>query len=193
MTLINESGLYSLIISSKMPNAKKFKHWVTSEVLPTIRKTGGYVDNDDLFIGTYLPHADERTTLLFRSTLAALKSMNKRIDEMRPKEIFADAVSVSDDSILVGALAKIIRQNGVEIGQKRLFAWMRDKGYLMKTGRDRNLPTQKAMERGLFNIKERTINNPDGTIRITKTVLVTGKGQLYFINKFLAQENEKHA
>lgn len=109
---------------------------------------------------------------------------------MKPKELFADAVSVSDDAILVGALAKIIKQNGVDIGQKRLFSWMREGGYLMKGGRDRNLPTQKSMEKGLFKIKERTISNPDGSVRITKTVLVTGKGQQYFIGKFLSPRAE---
>lgn len=184
--LINESGLYSLILSSKLESAKQFKRWITNEVLPSIRKTGGYVNNDDLFISTYLPYADDQTKALFKSTLATVKNLNSRIEQMRPKEIFADAVSVSDDSILIGALAKIIKQNGVEIGQKRLFNWMRDHAYLMKSGRDYNLPTQKAMELGLFKIKERTINNPDGSVRITKTVLVTGKGQQYFINKFLA-------
>lgn len=184
--LINESGLYSLILSSKLESAKQFKRWITNEVLPSIRKTGGYVNNDDLFISTYLPYADDQTKALFKSTLATVKNLNSRIEQMRPKEIFADAVSVSDDSILIGALAKIIKQNGVKIGQKRLFNWMRDHAYLMKSGRDYNLPTQKAMELGLFKIKERTINNPDGSVRITKTVLVTGKGQQYFINKFLA-------
>ena len=169
-----------------MPGADEFESWIFDEVLPSIRKTGGYVNNDDLFISTYLPYADDQTKALFKSTLATVKNLNSRIEQMRPKEIFADAVSVSDDSILIGALAKIIKQNGVEIGQKRLFNWMRDHAYLMKSGRDYNLPTQKAMELGLFKIKERTINNPDGSVRITKTVLVTGKGQQYFINKFLA-------
>ena len=108
---------------------------------------------------------------------------------MRPKEIFADAVSASDTAILIGELAKIIKQNGVDIGQNRLFEWMRKNGYLIsRKGTDYNMPTQKSMELGLFEIKERTINNPDGSVRITKTVLVTGKGQQYFINKFLGKE-----
>lgn len=186
MTFITEGDIYRLAAKSKLPGADEFESWIFDEVLPSIRKTGGYVNNDDLFISTYLPYADDQTKALFKSTLATVKNLNSRIEQMRPKEIFADAVSVSDDSILIGALAKIIKQNGVEIGQKRLFNWMRDHAYLMKSGRDYNLPTQKAMELGLFKIKERTINNPDGSVRITKTVLVTGKGQQYFINKFLA-------
>ena len=115
-------------------------------------------------------------------------AQRQRIGEMRPKEIFADAVSVSDDSILIGSLAKLIKQNGVDMGQKRLFSWLRDNSFLMKRGRDYNLPTQKAMELGLFKIKERTITNPDGSVKITKTVLVTGKGQQYFVNKFLMRK-----
>ena len=185
MTFITEGDIYRLAAKSKLPGADEFESWIFDEILPTMRKTGGYVNNDDLFINTYLPYADDQTKALFKSTLATVKNLNSRIEQMRPKEIFADAVSVSDDSILIGALAKIIKQNGIEIGQKRLFNWMRDHAYLMKSGRDYNLPTQKAMELGLFKIKERTINNPDGSVRITKTVLVTGKGQQYFINKFL--------
>lgn len=183
---IPENIFYRLAMKAKNAAAETFQAKVADEIIPSIRKTGGYVNNDDLFISTYLPYADDQTKALFKSTLATVKNLNSRIEQMRPKEIFADAVSVSDDSILIGALAKIIKQNGVEIGQKRLFNWMRDHAYLMKSGRDYNLPTQKAMELGLFKIKERTINNPDGSVRITKTVLVTGKGQQYFINKFLA-------
>ena len=187
INFISEGDIYRLAAKSKLPGAEEFESWIFDDVLPTMRKTGGYVSNDDLFISTYLPYADEQTKLLFQSTLATVKNLNHRIEQMRPKEIFADAVSVSDDSILIGALAKIIKQNGVDMGQKRLFCWMRENGYLMKAGRDYNLPTQRAMELGLFKIKERTINNPDGSVRITKTVLVTGKGQQYFINKLLAQ------
>lgn len=183
---VNEPGLYALVLGSRKPEAKHFKRWITHEVIPAIRRTGGYVSNEDMFINTYLPYADEQTKTLFRSTLETVRSLNDKIERMKPKELFADAVSVSDDAILIGALAKIINQNGVNIGQKRLFAWLRDNSYLIKTGGDYNMPTQKAMNLGLFKIKERTINNPDGSVRITKTVLVTGKGQQYFINKFLA-------
>ena len=186
VTVINESGLYSLILSSKMPNAKRFKRWVTSEILPAIRRHGMYatdelIANPDLAIAAFTALKEERE----KNRL--LQAANER---MKPKEIFADAVSASDTSILIGALAKIIQQNGVNIGQNRLFAWMRKNGYLIsRSGSDYNMPTQKAMERNLFQIKERTINNPDGSVRITKTVLVTGKGQQYFVNKFLAKYN----
>ena len=183
--LINESGLYSLILSSKLPNAKKFKRWVTSEVLPAIRTTGGYINNDDTFVNTYLPFADEQTKMLFRSTLETVRKLNSKIEADKPKVLFADAVETAKTSILIGDLAKLIKQNGVDIGQKRLFNWLREKGYLIKNGNSRNMPTQKAMDLKLFEVKERTINNPDGSVKITKTTKVTGKGQQYFINKFL--------
>lgn len=186
--VINESGLYSLILSSKLPTAKKFKHWVTAEVLPTIRKTGGYVSNDDMFINTYLPFADDQTKLLFKSTLETVKKLNKKIEEDKPKVLFANVVETAQNSILVGDLAKLIKQNGVNIGPKRLFDWMRENGYLIKNGTSKNMPTQKAMDLKLFEIKERTVNNPDGSVRITKTTKVTGKGQSYFINKFLVKK-----
>ncbi len=180
--IINESGLYSLIISSKMPNAKKFKHWVTAEVLPSIRKHGIYavddlINNPDLAIKAFTALKEEK------ERNRALQEDN---DRMRPKEIFADAVAASDTSILIGDLAKLLRQNGIEMGQKRLFVWMRENGYLIKRkGADWNMPTQKSMELGLLEVKERIINNPDGSARIIKTTKVTGKGQQYFINKFL--------
>lgn len=185
--LINESGLYSLILSSKLPKAKQFKHWVTSEVLPTLRKTGGYVSDDDLFINTYLKFADEHTKMMFKSTLETVKQLNSKIEEDRPKVLFANAVETAQTSILVGDLAKLLKQNGVEIGQKRLFDWLREHGYLIKSGNSKNMPTQRAMEMKLFEVRERTINNPDGSVRITKTTKVTGKGQEYFINKFLSK------
>lgn len=177
--LINESGLYSLILSSKLPNAKKFKRWVTSEVLPSIRKTGGYIPvNENM----------SDSEIMARALVVAQKTIenkDKLIEDMKPKAIFADAVVTSHSSILVGELAKLLKQNGIDIGQNRLFKWLRDKGYLIKRkGTDFNMPTQKSMDLGLFEIKERTINNPDGGIRITKTPKVTGKGQLYFVNKF---------
>lgn len=184
--VINESGLYSLILSSKLPTAKKFKHWVTSEVLPAIRKTGGYVNDDEMFVKTYLPFADEQTKALFRTTLETVRQLNSKIEQDKPKVLFANAVETADTSILVGDLAKIIKQNGVDIGQKRLFNWLRENGYLIKSGNSKNMPTQKSMDMKLFEIKERTISNPDGSVRITKTTKVTGKGQRYFISKFLS-------
>lgn len=187
-TFINESGIYSLIFGSKLPRAKEFKHWVTSEVLPAIRKHGAYAT--ETTIDNILNDPDFGIRLLSdlkaeRQKVAVLKARN---EEMRPKEIFADAVSASHTSILIGDLAKLIKQNGYDIGQKRLFQWLRDNDYLIKNGSSKNMPTQKAMDLGLFEVKERTINNPDGSIRVTKTTKVTGKGQVYFINKFIQKE-----
>lgn len=181
--LINESGLYGLILSSKLPSAKRFKHWVTSEVLPSIRKHGVYaVDellaNPEMAIKAFTALKEER------EKNKVLEADNQR---MKPKEIFADAVSTSHTSILIGDLAKLLKQNGIETGQKRLFDWLRENGYLIKRkGSDWNMPTQKSMDLGLIEIKESTVNNPDGSVRINKTPKVTGKGQQYFINKFLA-------
>ena len=183
MTVINESGLYSLILSSKLPKAKEFKRWVTSEVLPSIRKHGAYaVDellNDPEFaIKTFTALKEERE----RS-----KRLSEQIEADKPKVIFADSVSAAKSSILVGDLAKLLKQNGVNIGQNRLFEWLRQKGYLIKGGSSKNMPTQKAAEMGLFEVKVSTVNNPDGSIRETKTTKVTGKGQVYFVNKFLGR------
>lgn len=178
MTVINESGLYSLVLSSKLPSAKKFKRWVTSEVLPALRKTGQYQVKE--LSGQELM---AKALIEAQSVLAA---KDKQIEEMKPKALFADAVATSHTSILVGELAKILKQNGIEMGQKRLFAWLREKGYLIKRqGTDYNMPTQKAMDLGLFEIKEGSYVNGSGVNITTKTPKVTGKGQQYFINKFL--------
>ena len=183
---IPEGDLYRLIVNSKLPAAEKFERWVFDEVLPTIRKTGGYVANDDLFISTYLPNADDATRALFQSTLAAVKNLNGKIEADKPKVLFADAVSASRTSILVGELAKILKQNGVLLGQNRLFTWLRENGFLIKRkGTDYNMPTQKSMELGLFEIKETSITHSDGHISVSKTPKITGKGQQYFINKLL--------
>ncbi|AAL97393.1 TPA: phage repressor protein/antirepressor Ant [Streptococcus pyogenes] len=185
MTIINESGLYSLILSSKLPQAKEFKRWVTSEVLPTIRKHGMYatdelLDNPDFAIATLQKLKEERE---------AKKLLEAQIEADRPKVLFADAVSASHTSILVGELAKLLKQNGVNIGATRLFTWLRKHGYLIKrNGRDWNMPTQKSVELGLIRVKETSITHSDGHITVSKTPLVTGKGQQYFINKFLNQE-----
>ena len=189
MAVINESGMYSLVLSSKLPNAKKFKRWITSEVIPSIRKNGGYIAGQESL-------SDEE--LMAKAVLVAQKKIAERdaiiaqqaqkIEADRPKTVFADAVSTSKTSILIGDLAKLICQNGHQIGQKRLFQWMRDHGYLMKVGASYNMPTQRYMEQGLFEVKERSIQNPDGSVRITKTTTITGKGQLYFINKFLNKD-----
>lgn len=183
--IINESGFYSLIGDSKLPNAKKFKRWVTSEVLPSIRKHGMYateelLDNPDLLIqaATKLKEEREKNRLL--------QEQNKK---MKPKALFADAVASSDQSILVGELAKLLKQNGVKTGEKRLFQYLRDNGYLIKRqGSDHNLPTQRSMELGIMEIKETVINKPNGDVKINKTTKITGKGQTYFIDKFLSAE-----
>lgn len=182
LTIINESGLYSLILSSKLPQAKDFKRWVTSEVLPTIRKNGMYatdelLDNPDFAIATLQKLKEERE---------AKKLLEATIEEQRPKVIFANAVSASHTSILVGDFAKLMRQNGLNFGQNRMFAWLRENGYLIsRKGNSWNMPTQKAMDLGLFEIKETTINHSDGHISINKTPKITGKGQLYFADKLL--------
>lgn len=180
VSTISEPGFYKLVFKSRKPEAKAFQRWVTHEVLPAIRRDGAYVASD----GT---ESDE--TLIARALIAAQRTIerNKReLDEMRPKALFADAVATSHTSILVGDLAKLLKQNGVDMGQNRLFQWLRDRGYLMKQGSSKNMPTQRSMDMGLFEVKERTINNPDGSVRITKTTKVTGKGQQYFINQFMA-------
>lgn len=186
---INESGLYSLILSSKLPTAKKFKHWVTSEVLPAIRKTGGYIPVNP---GMSDMEVLARAVLISQKTIGALKEQNRQLETeneaMKPKALFADAYAATKDGILVGAMAKMLRQNGIEIGQNRLFRILREKGYLMKSGEDKNMPTQRSMESGWFLIKARTITTPDGSNRSTRTVLVTGKGQQYFVNLFLKEE-----
>lgn len=181
ITAINESGLYSLILSSELPSAKAFKRWVTSEVLPSIRKNGGYI------VGQETMSDDELMARALQVAQNKILERDKQIETMKPKAIFADAVAASHTSILIGDLAKLISQNGVSIGQKRLFKWLRDNGYLIKReGSDRNMPTQRSMEMKLFEVKESTISNPDGSVRITRTPKVTGKGQQYFVNKLLA-------
>lgn len=197
MTIINESGLYSLILSSKMPNARKFKHWVTSEVLPAIRKHGAYMTDEkieevltdpDTIIKLATQLKDEREQRLIEQQLR--KDAENQVQEMKPKALFADSVATSKSTVLVGELAKIIRGNGVDIGATRLFKWMREHGYLInRKGSDWNMPTQRAMNLGLFKIKETTINHSNGTTSISKTPKVTGKGQQYFVNKFLKEQS----
>lgn len=189
---INESGLYALVLSSKLPDAKKFKRWVTSEVLPSIRKNGGYIAgqeslSDDELMAKALLVAQNK--IAERDTL--IVEQKRAIEQMKPQKIFAEAVETSHTSILVGDLAKLICQNGVQIGQKRLFEWLRNNNFLIKSGASRNMPQQRFVEQGLFEVKESNIQNPYGSVRITRTTKVTGKGQIYFINKFLAEGEEK--
>lgn len=186
ITIINESGLYSLILSSKLPSAKKFKRWVTSEVLPAIRKHGAYLtDQKAIDITTN----KEGLASLLKQAADQLEQKDIQIQKMQPKALFADTVSASDDTILIGELAKILRGKGVQIGQNRLFQWLRENGYLIsRRGSDRNMPTQRSMELGLFRIKETAINHADGNPTIKKTPKVTGIGQQYFIEKFINKE-----
>lgn len=188
VTIINESGLYSLIFSSKLESAKRFKRWVTSEVLPAIRKHGLYatdnvientLNNPDYIINVLTEYKKEKEHNL---------ALKQQVKENKPKVLFADSVAGSDNSILVGELAKLLKQNGVDVGQNRLFKWLRNNGYLIKkSGESYNLPTQKSMDLEILDIKKRVINNPDGSSKITRTPKVTGKGQQYFINKFLTE------
>jgi anti-repressor protein len=187
--VINESGLYSLILSSKLPKAKEFKHWVTSEVLPAIRKHGMYateelLDNPDFAIKVFAELKAEREK---RKVLeSTVKEQEQQIQADKPKVVFADAVTTSKTSILIGDLAKLLKQNGIAMGQKRLFEWLRSNGYLIKSGSSKNMPIQRYMEQGLFEVKESVVANPDGSSRVTRTTKITGKGQQYFINRFLS-------
>ena len=196
MTIINESGLYSLILSSKLPTAKEFKRWVTSEVLPSIRKHGAYMTTETLEKALLSPDYLIRLATALKSEQEQRKLLEEKneqqrlkIEEDKPKVIFANAVETAKTSILVGELAKILKQNGVATGQKRFFEWLRENGYLIKGGSDKNMPTQRSMELGLFEIKETAVAHSDGHTTISKTPKVTGKGQQYFINKFIPKEN----
>lgn len=179
VVIINESGLYSLVLSSKLPGAKKFRRWVTSEVLPSIRKTGGYnLPKDYPSALRALADSEERRLAL-----------EEKQEEDRPKVLFADSVAASKTSILVGELAKLLKQNGVDVGQNRLFEWLRSNGFLIRRqGTDYNMPTQRSMEMGLFEIKETSITHADGHVSVNKTPKVTGKGQQYFVNCFLGEK-----
>lgn len=181
VTTINESGLYSLVLSSKLPSAKRFKRWVTSEVLPALRRQGGYMlananETPEQIMARALKIADE-----------ALKRKDALIEEMKPKAMFADAVGASDNTCLVGELAKMLRQNGVDIGANRLFKRLRNEGFLGKYGSNYNVPTQRSMELGLFRIKEATIRHPDGHVTLRRTPKCTGKGQCYFMKRYASQ------
>ena len=184
MYVINESGFYSLVLGSKLPNAKKFKRWVTSEVLPAIRKHGGYLTAEKVEEALLNPDVLIRLATELKDEREARRALESKVAEDAPKVLFAQAVEQAENSILVGDLAKLIKQNGTDIGQKRLFERLRAEGYLGTRGENYNMPTQRAMEMQLFRISERTINNPDGSIRLTRTVKVTGKGQVYFINRY---------
>lgn len=182
MTVVNEAGMYQLVIRSNLPAAKAFKRWITHEVIPTIRRHGAYATETTIESIIADPESGIKLLQALKAEQERRKEAEAIAEAQKPKALFADAVAASDNSILVGELAKILRQNGVETGQNRLFRWMRDNGYIM---RYTNVPTQYSMERGLMEVKERAINNPDGSVRITQTIKVTGKGQAYFVNKFI--------
>lgn len=183
---ITEGDIYRLIMKSKLPKAEEFERWVMEEVLPSIRKNGGYIAGQETLSDEELM---AKALLVANNKIAErdkiIEQKQARIEQMKPKEIFADAVATSHTSILVGDLAKLICQNGYQIGQKRLFDWLRENNFLIKCGSSRNMPQQRFVEQGLFEIKESNLVNPDGSVRITKTTKVTGKGQVYFVNKFL--------
>ena len=176
--IISESGLYALIFGSKLESAKRFKHWVTSEVLPALRKTGGY--------NLQQPQGKELLALAVLEAQKTIEEQTAQIEEMKPHAVLGQAITTANTSILVGDLAKILRQNGVDIGAQRLFVWMRENGYLIKRkGTDWNLPTQRSVDMGLFEIKESVHIDGNGCNKINRTPKVTGKGQQYFVNKFL--------
>lgn len=189
IALINESGLYSLVLSSKLPTAKKFKRWVTSEVLPSIRKHGAYMTPETLEKMVLTPDFGIRLLTELKAEQDKRKALEATVEEQKPHVLFSNAVSASKTTILIGALAKLLKQNGINIGQNRLFEWLRQNGFLVKRGDNRNMPTQRAMEMGLFEVKESCHLNSNGCNVITKTTVVTGKGQCYFINRFLGKQN----
>src|SRR5690625_3561962 len=185
-TFVNEDGLYDVILDSRKPEAKKFRKWITSEVIPSIRKHGAYMTPEKIEEVLLNPDTLIKLATNLKEEQEKRKQAERDIEKQKPKVLFAEAVETSKTSVLVGELAKIIKQNGYNIGQNRLFKWLRDNGYLMKRVNSRNLPTQMSMELGLVKGKKRTINKPDGSIRTTSTPMVTGKGQVYFIDKFLS-------
>ena len=190
-TVISESGLYNVILLSRKPEAKKFKRWITHEVLPTIRKHGAYVTSDKLEEIISDPDAWIKVLTALKDERTAKERLQLEAERNQPKVVFADAVSVSSGTILIGELAKILKGNGIEIGQNRLFEKLRQDGYLIKRqGTDYNAPTQRAMELGLFKVKETAITHSDGHVTISKTTKVTGKGQQYFINLFLGRSGD---
>lgn len=192
MTVINESGLYALILGSTLETAKKFKHWITSEVLPAIRKHGAYMTEETLEQALTSPDFLIKLATELKQEKQKRLEAEQKIEADKPKVIFADAVSASHTSILVGEMAKLLRQNGIDMGQQRLFRWLRENGYLMKSGSSKNMPTQRSMEMGLFTIKEGSYVDSNGVNVITKTPKISGRGQVYFMEKFKKeQEKEK--
>lgn len=188
LSIVNEYGLYSLVVSSRKPEAKQFKRWITHEVLPSVRKHGAYMTDDALKKAIQTPEFLIELATALKEEKEKRQKAEQTIIEQKPKVLFSDAVETSDNSVLIGDLAKILNQNGIDIGSKRLFKWMRENGYLIKSGESYNMPTQVSMNKGLFEVKVRTITKPDDVVFIVKTTKVTGKGQIYFVNKFLNKD-----
>ena len=191
MTIVSESGLYSLVLGSRKPSAHEFKRWVTHDVIPSIRRHGAYMTPEAIEKVLCSPDTIIKLATELKGEQEKRKQLEAQAQSDRPKVIFADAVSVSESPMLIGELAKVLKQNGVEIGEKRLFEWMRRNGYLIsRKGTDYNAPTQRAMEIGLFRVKETAITHSDGHVTVSRTTKVTGRGQQYFINKFLGGEKD---
>lgn len=187
--VINESGLYNVILRSDKPEAKPFRKWVTSEVLPSIRKHGAYMTPETIEAAILNPDTIIKIATELKAEREKRQALEAQAEADKPKVLFADAVAAAQSSILVGELAKLLKQNGVDIGQNRLFKWLRDNGYLIRRkGNDFNMPTQRAMELGLFEIKETAISHADGHTSVSKTPKVTGKGQQYFVERFLGSK-----
>lgn len=184
-TFVTESGMYDVALRSDAPTAKPFRKWVTSEVLPTIRKHGGYLTPQKVEEALLDPDVLIQLATNLKEERAKRIEAENTVKQQQPKVLFADAVATSERSCLVAELAKILQQNGVNIGQNRLFGWLRDNGYLCSKGEYYNQPTQRAMELGLFEVKKTAINKPDGSVLVSCTTKITGKGQVYFVNKFL--------
>ena len=189
---VNEYGLYSLVLASRKPEAKTFKRWITHEIIPALRKTGGYVANSDLFVDTYFSDVPYAQRELVRGLVMNIEAQQKSIEEMKPKALFHDAVALAKNAVSIGDLSKILKQNGINIGRNRLFNWLRDNGYLMKHGYlGNNMPTQKSMERKLFRVKQYVATDPMGFKETRYITLVTPKGQQYFVDKFLSSDFEE--
>ncbi len=186
MWLVNEPGLYHLIMTSRLEGAKKFKRWVTHEVLPAIRKHGMYATPATVEAMIQDPATMIEILQALKSEQDQRRALELQVEQDKPRVLFSQAVEASDTSILVGDLAKILRQNGINVGQNRLFQWLRDNGYLIKSGNSRNMPTQYSMERGWFEVQQRVIQVPNGEPKVRPTTKVTGKGQMYFVNRFIS-------
>lgn len=186
-TFINESNLYRVIFQSRKPNADKFTDWVVEDVLPTIRKHGGYLTNDKIEEVLLNPDTIIQLATQLKQEREEKEKLQQQAEQNKPKVVFAEALEVSKDSILIGELSKLLNQNGIDIGQNRLFRWLRENEYLGKRGEYYNLPTQKAMNLKVFEIKTSIVHSPDGSSKTVRTTKVTGKGQKYFINKFLKE------